>query len=511
MGALAPASPVAVIGAGTMGRGIARVAAAAGHVVYLYDAAPEAVARAIDELRRRIDRSVAKGRTTAVDGEAILGRVVACATLDEVAGAGLVIEAIVEDLEIKRSVFAQLETLLAPDAVFATNTSSLSVTAVAAGLEQPERLGGMHFFNPAPVMPLVEVVRAAVTSDETVDLLCDTATAWGKTPVVCSSTPGFIVNRVARPFYGEGLRLVAEGVAGIAAVDALLVGAGGFRMGPFRLMDLVGLDVSFAVSQSVYEQTFHDPRFAPNVLQRTLVDAGHLGRKAGRGFYDYSAAEPAVATVAVPAAAPDRVVARGDLGWASGLVIRLESAGVAVDHAPNAGPPHLFIDGVHLVPTDGRTATQLAAGGGLGSTEIVVLDLVGDWGEAGTVGVAVAAQASEDAGGRVAALLAAAGMSVIEIGDAPGLAVMRTVAQLAGVAADAVTLGVATPHDIDTAMKLGTNYPSGPLEWADRIGPEKLVRVLENLNRWYGEDRYRAPARLRLSALVGRPLSGEGN
>ena len=506
---LGSATVVAVIGAGTMGAGIARVAAGAGHPVLLFDAVPGAVDRAMAEMRTRLERSVEKGTTSPHEMAAIMGRVTACDDLAQLAPAGFVVEAIVEDLAVKQKVFRRLEAMLGAEAILATNTSSLSVTAIAAGLDDPGRVVGMHFFNPAPVMPLVEVVHGTATRPEVAATTAATAAAWGKTPVECSSTPGFIVNRVARPFYGEALRLLGEGVADAATIDAVVTGAGGFRMGPFALMDLVGLDVNLAVSKSVYTQTFHDPRFAPNVIQQSLVDAGRLGRKTGQGFFSYEeGGVPAPATAAT-GPVPGPVEVSGELGWADGLVSRLEAGGVVVDRIEASGPGHVTIGGVHLVPTFGATATALAAGEVLGSAEVAVMDLVRDWEFGDRVAIAVADQADPATGDVVAGLLQAAGLHVSIVDDAPGLILMRIVAQLASVAVDAAALGVATPAAIDTAMRLGTNYPAGPIAWAKAIGATTIVTVLDILRGFYGEDRYRAAAALRRAAVGGRAIGEE--
>ncbi len=502
---------VGVLGAGTMGAGIAQVAATAGHRALLHDTAPGTVDRALAELRTRLDGAVAKGRLDVAGADAIAARIVPVASLDDLAGAGLVIEAVVERLDVKRRLFAELEEVAATDAILATNTSSLSVTAIAAQLRRPERVVGMHFFNPAPVMPLVEVVSGDATAPDVADAVSGLARAWGKTPVRCTSTPGFIVNRVARPYYGEALRLLAEGAADPATIDAVAMGAGGFRMGPFALMDLVGLDVNLAVSRSVYEQTFGDQRFAPSVIQQGLVDAGRLGRKTGHGFYRYeeTAAVPAPATVLPGDAQPESVEVVGDLGHASGLVDRLAAGGVGVARrAADAGPGRLVVGDTVVVPTDGTTATELAVR--LGRAEVAVLDLVGDWSSATRVAVADADQARGRPAVAFAAAVAPAGVVVSSVGDTPGLVLMRIVAQLASVAADAVTLGVASAADVDTAMRLGTNYPRGPLEWAEALGAATVVDALDRLRAYYGEDRYRVASRLRRLAIAGTRDSPPG-
>jgi 3-hydroxybutyryl-CoA dehydrogenase len=505
-------SPVAVVGAGTMGTGIAQIAATAGHPVFLFDAVEGAVDRALAALRARMDRSVEKGRLTPGEADEILNLIVGCGWLAECAPAGLIVEAVIEDLDIKRSTIAEIEKLAAPTAIIATNTSSLSVTALAAEMERPGRFVGMHFFNPAPLMPLVEIVSGAATTPESARIAGDTAAAWGKVPVHCASTPGFIVNRVARPFYGEALRMAADGVADYSTIDAVMTGSGGFRMGPFALMDLVGLDVNLAVSKSVFAQSFYDARFAPHVLQQSMVDAGRLGRKTGRGFFEYGSDAPKPLAPTLPAASPPaNVEAHGDLGCAAGIVDRLLAAGVEVDPVAGGGPGHLIFDGVHLVPTDGRTATELAAHNTFGTGNVVVFDLVHDWDAVTQVGIAVADQAESGNLERAAALFQAIGCEVSQLDDSHGLVVMRTVAQLAAVAADTVHQGIAAGADVDTAMRLGTNYPSGPLEWADDVGLDRVATVLQNLRAGFGEDRYRVPPLIGRCSASGRSLRDEGN
>jgi 3-hydroxybutyryl-CoA dehydrogenase len=502
---LTPDDPVAVLGAGTMGAGIAHVAAAAGHEVLIHDAVAGAVDAAIADLSKRLDRSVQKGRLHADAATATLDRIRPVSSIEGFAPARLVVEAIIEDLDIKRRVLAQVASIVAADAIIATNTSSLSVTAIAAGVPNPQRVAGLHFFNPAPVLPLVEVVHGAATAPAVVNALVETVAAWGKTPVRCASTPGFIVNRIARPFYGEALRLLEEGVGDAATIDGCITGAGGFRMGPFALMDLVGLDVNLAVSTSVYEQTAHDSRFAPSVLQRAMVDAGRLGRKTGSGWFTYSAAASTAGPSRLdPGPPPANVELHGDLGWAAGITARLGESGVQIDPVPGGGPGHLIFDGIHLVPTDGTMATSYAASDVFGTCDVAVFDLVRDWAAASRVAVAVADRAAPGVARKVGGLFAAAGLEVALVDDAPGLVLMRTVAQLASVAADAVRVGVATADDIDTAMKLGTSYPAGPLEWADTIGAATIVTVLDHLAAAYGEDRYRASLALRRAAASGR-------
>ena len=279
---------VAVIGAGTMGSGIAQVAAQAGHKVVLFDTRREAVDKALVGLRKTLDKLVEKGKLTAEQAEGIHSRITPASDLKDLAGSGLVIEAIIEDLGIKKKLFAELEGILAADAVLATNTSSLSVTAIAGGLMHPERMVGLHFFNPAPLLPLVEVVPGLATDEAIAPRMTALMQAWGKTPVVCKDTPGFIVNRVARPFYGEAIRIYEEGIADMPTIDAAMKSVG-FKMGPFELMDLIGNDINFTVTKTVWEAFFYDPRYKPSFTQQRQVESGRLGRKSGRGYYQYDA------------------------------------------------------------------------------------------------------------------------------------------------------------------------------------------------------------------------------
>jgi 3-hydroxybutyryl-CoA dehydrogenase len=280
---------VGVLGAGAMGSGIAQVAAVAGHRVILQDIDEAAVGRARSAIEKALARETEKGRLTASAAEAARGRLSYVANNDPGAFAPceLVIEAIVERLEPKREALAAVERVVAREAILATNTSALSITAIAGGCQRPERVLGLHFFNPAPVMPLVEVVRGHATSKAAVEAAGSIVRRWGKITVIARDTPGFVVNRIARPFYGEALRILDEGIADCATIDWAMRTLGGFRMGPFELMDLVGNDVNFAVTSAVYEGFFFDPRYKPSLTQRRLVEANLLGRKTGRGYYDY--------------------------------------------------------------------------------------------------------------------------------------------------------------------------------------------------------------------------------
>ncbi|WP_099903227.1 3-hydroxyacyl-CoA dehydrogenase, partial [Methylobacterium frigidaeris] len=453
-----------------------------------------------------LDRQVEKGRLAVSEREALAGRLAVVPDLAGLAEAGLVVEAIVENLEIKRRVFAALEEVVAPEAILATNTSSLSVTAIAAGLRRPDRVAGLHFFNPAPLMALVEVVAGLASDPSVLDTLVATARDWGKQPVRARSTPGFIVNRVARPFYAEGLRLLEEGAADAATLDAVMREAGGFRMGPFELMDLIGHDVNAAVTKSVFEAYSGDPRFRPSLVQQEFVAAGWLGRKSGRGFYAYGpeAARPAPGTLA-PGPVPRAVVVEGDLGPAEPLAAALAEAGVALTR--RGGEGLLRLEGASLALSDGRSATARVAAGA--PADLVVFDLSLDYRAAPRIAVAVADQAPDGAGAAAAGLFRSLGTAVSLLDDAPGLAVLRTVAMLANEAAEAVLQGVASADDIDRAMTFGVNYPRGPLAWADAVGPGRILAVLDALQAATGDDRYRPSLLLRRRVATGRSLHPE--
>ncbi|MFF6996109.1 3-hydroxyacyl-CoA dehydrogenase [Streptomyces sp. NPDC008313] len=484
MTALDLSSAVAVVGTGTMGQGIAQVALVAGHPVRLYDAVPGRATAAVEAIGARLDRLVEKGRLTGDARDAARARLHAAKALTELADCALVVEAVLERLDVKQQLFRELEDVVGDDCLLATNTSSLSVTAIGGALREPGRFVGLHFFNPAPLLPLVEVVSGFASDVTSATRAYETARAWGKTPVACADTPGFIVNRIARPFYAEAFAVYESQAADPATIDAVLRESGGFRMGAFELTDLIGQDVNESVTRSVWESFFQDVRFTPSLAQRRLVESGRHGRKSGHGWYDYGDGaerpEPHTADRAEP---PAYVVAEGDLGPARELLALIREAGIEVrEEDEDHGTRLVLPGGGQLVLADGQTSVEFR--------DVVYFDLALDYRRA----TRIALSASQDTAPRTLAegtgLFQALGKDVSVIGDVPGMIVARTVARVVDLAHDAVAKGVATEEDIDTAMRLGVNYPLGPFEWSRELGRNWAYSLLDDLHLRDPSGRY---------------------
>jgi len=508
---------VGVVGAGTMGAGIAQVAAAAGHHVKLHDRNADAIAAAIDSIRANLEKRIKRGRIDARAAARLVARLEPCAELNRLSDCALVIEAVAEDLQVKRELLTRVEKIVAIDAVIATNTSSLSLAAIAAALARPHNFAGMHFFNPAPAMRLVEVVSSPATDSRVAQRIFATAKAWGKTPVFARASPGFIVNRVTRALYAEPLRLLQEGAADVATIDAVMRESAGFPLGPFELMDVIGNDVNLAVSESMFDAYYRDPRFQPSQLQKELVESGRLGRKSGRGWYDYGDGDSTAATVArVDNATSDfrpcTVTVHGELGVAGPLVQLARDAGIEVarvDGDGDGGDAGIAIDGVFIALTDGRSATARAHA--TGQPDTVLFDLAHNYAGNKRIAVTVADQASAAALNCAVGFFNALGKAVSVIDDAPGMCVMRTVCMLANEGADAVHHGVCDAASVDRAMKHGMNYPRGPLRWADQIGLAQAQTVLRNLQYSYGAERYRCSQLIARKAAAGESFRADGD
>jgi 3-hydroxybutyryl-CoA dehydrogenase len=484
MTALDLVGPVAVVGTGTMGQGIAQVALVAGHPVRLYDTAPGRARAAAEAIGTRLDRLVEKGRLTGAERDAARARLRPAESLADLAGSGLVLEAVLERLDVKQQLLRDLEDIVADDCLLATNTSSLSVTAIGGALRNPGRFVGLHFFNPAPLLPLVEVVSGFATDVSSATRAYELARAWGKTPVACADTPGFIVNRIARPFYAEAFAVYEAQAADPATIDAVLRESGGFRMGAFELTDLIGQDVNESVTRSVWEAFFQDVRFTPSLAQRRLVESGRHGRKTGQGWYEHGddaeRPEPHTAERVQP---PAYVVVEGDLGPAAELVALIREAGIQVrEDEEDHGTRLVLPSGGQLALADGQTAVEFR--------DVVYFDLAVDYRRATRIALSHSQDTQTQTLAEATGLFQALGKDVSVIGDVPGLIVARTVARIVDLAHDAVAKGVATEEDIDTAMRQGVNYPLGPFEWSRRLGRSWAYDVLDDLHLRDPSGRY---------------------
>lgn len=499
-------TPVGVIGSGAMGSGIASVAAMAGHPVQLFDVDASQTRSARVKIVATWRKRLAAGKVSSERVAAAESNLDIAAELSDLAGAGLVIEAVTENLEVKQSLLAQVEEIVADKCVIASNTSSISITAIASGLREPSRFLGLHFFNPVPAMRLVEVVNGLRTDGTLAETMVELMNRWGKSAVICASAPGFIVNHVARPFYGEAFAMQAERIAPPEAIDALLRDAAGFKMGPFELTDLIGQDVNAAANRAVWAALGHDPRFKPSPFQVELVAAKMLGRKTGRGVYDHAAPVPAptvvtpssvVPPIFVPLEISDPVLSR--------LVQRLRDAAIGMETDALLDADTIAVGDALVAVADGRTAASRSAHAEM--VEVVLLDAVALHEDAALMGVTSSVGCGSANVMGVAAAFARAGTELVPLADIPGLVVIRTVGQLINIAIDVVAQGIANAADVAIAMQLGTNYPHDLFEWGQAIGAPRLVELLDNLSAEYRDTRHRVTPLLRQFAQLGRSLS----
>src|SRR5262245_55566307 len=482
-----------VVGAGTMGRGIAQVLAQCGARTLLFDAQPGAAKKAKESIGAALGKLAEKGRLKPADVDAALGRLELADSLEAFAACQVVVEAIVEELGAKRELFSKLEKTVKADCILASNTSSLSVTAMAAGCQKPGRVAGYHFFNPVPVLKIVEVVDGVLTEPWVSEALDALARRFGHTPVRCKDTPGFIVNHAGRAFVPESLRVLSEGIADFAAIDRILVDAAGFRIGPFGLMDLVGLDIAHAVMKSMYQQYFEEPKYRPSFLAEPRVVAGLLGRKTGRGWYEYDKEGVALRTpeVAAPSSRPDAV-------WA---VPELKELMVELGAKPELKPTP---DAVCFVAPLGSDATTTALELGLDPARTVAVDPLFGFAKRRTLMRTPATK--KEVVDAAHGLLAADGVPVSVINDSPGFVAQRVVAHIVNVGCDIVQMRIATPQDLDRAVTLGLGYPRGPLAMGDAVGPKRILAVLEAMHDFYQEPRYRPSPWLKRRAALGISL-----
>ncbi|AOE86784.1 3-hydroxyacyl-CoA dehydrogenase [Pseudomonas sp. TCU-HL1] len=490
---------IAVIGAGTMGRGIVQLFAQTGHAVRCFDAVEGSAGKAVAFVAEMIERAVAKGRYSAEEGASIIGRVSACERIEELAGCDLAIEAVVEDLTVKRQLFQALEEVLGESAILASNTSSLMVADIAAACRRPERVAGLHFFNPVPLMKVAEVIAAVRTSAATVSALEVLVSAAGHRAVVAEDQPGFLVNHAGRGLYTEGLRILEERVAGVADVDRLMREAAGFRMGPFELLDLTGLDVSGKVMESIYQQFHQEPRFRPSTLVAPRIAAGLFGRKSGRGWYVYVNNEKQVPACPTVPELPDR--------------LRVWVDPDADEHARLCGL--VFEAGLELVEFSqnadllilqfwGMDVSRYCAEHRLDATKAVAVDPLPRLDNHRTL--MLSSMTRPEVRDAAHALLAKGGASVTVIGDSCGFVVQRVLATIVNIAADIAQRGIASVTDIEDAVRLGLGYPLGPLSLGDAIGSRKVMEILTRMHELTGDPRYRPSPWLARRASLGLPL-----
>jgi 3-hydroxybutyryl-CoA dehydrogenase len=497
---------IAVIGAGAMGQGIAQIAAQAGSQVKLFDKDPSASARARQSVSAQWDKLVAKGKMDAAAAAACVARLALPATLAELSDCELVIEAIVERLDIKRALFTELESIVSAQAVLVTNTSSLSVTAIAAGLKHPERFAGYHFFNPVPLMKVVEVIRGLKTSADTCERLTQYARQMGHTPVQAQDTPGFIVNHAGRGYGTEALRIVSEGIADFATIDRILKDQAGFKLGPFELMDLTALDVSHPVMESIYHQYYEEPRYRPSVITAQRLAGGLLGKKTGEGFYRY-----ANGVAEWPAEAPVPVVNDMPPVWVSPrasrraeLLLLLKSLGATIE--TGASPS---MNALTLVAPLGFDITTVAVVERLDPARTVGIDMLIDDAQTKRRVLATNPATRADMRDAAHALFARDGKAVSVIRDSGGFVTQRVVAHIVNIASDICQQGVCSPQDLETAVTLGLGYPQGPLAMGNRYGPTNMLEVLFNMQTVYGDARYRPSPWLRRRGAIGLSLLQE--
>jgi 3-hydroxybutyryl-CoA dehydrogenase len=520
---------IGVIGAGTMGAGIAQLACLqAGARTLLHDPIPEALERGTNAIRGQLAKGATRGRWTADEAKAAERRLTPASALEALAEAELVIEAAPESLELKQELFARLEDgILNDTAVLATNTSSLLVTAVASKLTHPERVVGMHFFNPPPVMALLEVVAGAASSAAALAIARAAGEAMGKRVIDAIDGPGFLVNRCNRPWGVEALKLLSERIAPLETIDRIMRQAGGFRMGPFELMDLVGVDVGLEVSKSFYEQSFGEPRWQPSPITVKTVAAGRLGRKSKRGYYDYTRGTDAYREPDTDPPARGGgdgvVVVAGDTPLAAELEVAATDAGwtaITPIEAPDAEAPFLIIDASvgedAGPPLQGGPQAILTAAGSLASLDpggsAIGFHMLPPVSECKLVELTKGPESSDATAAAAERFFTTLGKHVVYVGDAPGLVLGRIVCQVINECAFALGEGVGTAADIDTGLVYGMNHRRGPLAWADTIGIDHVLAVLEALYEERREERYRLAPALRALALSGRlgRQTGEG-
>ncbi|MEZ5650615.1 MAG: 3-hydroxyacyl-CoA dehydrogenase [Burkholderiaceae bacterium] len=502
---------IAVVGSGVMGRGIAQIHALAGHEVLLHDARPEAIQAAREHLGAMLERLVDKGRLTQEHAQSCLSRVHACPSIAGLADVELVIEAIAEDLPAKRALFTRLEDVVGEDTILATNTSSLSVTAIASACRLPNRVVGLHYFNPVPLMKVVEVVRGMRSDPAIIERLCELSTQVGHRAVVAADTPGFIVNHAGRGYTTEALRIIAEGVAEHAEVDRILreqvqFEGRGFPMGPFELLDLTGLDVSHPVMLSIFEQFYGEPRFRPSPLAAQRVAAGLFGRKSGEGFYPYQGGRRSTEDAGEPAPAalpPVRVwVAPGEA--CESLRATADALGALVSTGAAPGEQDIIL----LAPLGHDLSTACV---GFDPTRCVAIDTLFPFEHKSCRRrVLMRSPATDPAISQsVASLFAADGARISMLRDSAGFVAQRVIAMIVAIGCEIAQQRIASAADVDEAVRIGLGYPLGPIAMGDALGPARIDRLLANIHAVTDDPRYRPSLWVRRRAALGLSLFQE--
>ena len=494
---------VGVVGAGAMGQGIAQIAAQAGSAVKLFDIQAGASSQAIQRIGAQWDTLVEKTKLTTEQANRYKQQLHAVNSLNELADCDLVIEAVIEQLDVKQSLLAQIENLVSPETVLATNTSSLSVTAIAAALKRPEQFAGYHFFNPVPLMKVVEVVAGIKTAAAVCHDLAAYAQQMGHQAVQAQDTPGFIVNHAGRGYGTEALRIASEGIADYATIDRILRDQVGFKLGPFELLDLTGLDVSHPVMESIYQQYYNEPRYRPSVITAQRLAGGVLGKKVGEGFYKYVdgvaqiAAEPATPAVSEmpPVWVSTRAVRRAE------LLQLLKDLGAKIETGASPSAQALSI-----VAPLGFDITTVAIIERLDPARTIGIDMLIDDKLTQRRVLATNPATRADMRDAAHALFARDGKAVSVIRDSGGFVTQRVVANIVNIACDMCQQGICSPQDLETAVTLGLGYPMGPLMMGDKFGPTEILEVLFNVQTVYGDTRYRPSPWLRRRGALGLSL-----
>lgn len=493
-----------IVGAGAMGRGIAQIAAQSGSIVKLFDMQPQASTKAKAALADQWDKLLAKDRITSETAQANKERVVCVENLSDLADCDLIIEAVVERLDVKQSLFTELEALVSEETVFASNTSSLSITAIASVLKCPERFAGFHFFNPVPLMKVVEVIAGIRTDADVCHKLSDYARQIGHTAVLAQDTPGFIVNHAGRGYGTEALRIISEGIADFATIDRILRDQLGFKLGPFELMDLTALDVSHPVMEAIYKQYYEEARYRPSVITAQRLAGGLLGKKSGAGFYAY-----VDGVMQVPTEAPVPEVLVMPPVWVSPRASRrsellqlLKNLGAVIETGASASPQALM-----LVAPLGFDITTVAVVERLDPARTIGIDMLMDDATTKRRVLATNPATRIDMRDAAHALFARDGKAVSVIRDSGGFVSQRVVATIINIASDICQQGICSPKDLELAVTLGLGYPAGPLAMGDRYGPTNILEVLFNMQTVYGDQRYRPSPWLRRRGAIGLSLT----